>query len=112
MRLLLHSVLLRQGVTGRMPGNFDDSNGPLVENPPSDMAWYTLYFKSKEHDIFIAGDREDPFVLTIVREVERVNGVDYYQYRAIVFLETVRHVKMTCAASSNVLWVDRREMSK
>lgn len=27
-------------------------------------------------------------MLSIIREVERVNGVDYFQYRAIVFLET------------------------
>jgi hypothetical protein len=91
----------------------------LVENSENDMAWYRLYFQDKglilfyfilfltllffffflnlkhfiyylEHENFISTDNDgDPFVLSIIRELDRRSIGKFYQYRAIVWLKTV-----------------------
>lgn len=38
---------LDPGVVGRLEGYIQDLSQPLVEDPQSDMAWYSLYFANK-----------------------------------------------------------------
>ena len=83
-----------------------------MENAENDMAWYRLYFKDKglfflfrhcefaptgtdvtlfvEHENFICTDNDDdPFVLSIIRELDMRSSGKFMQYRAIVWLKTV-----------------------
>jgi len=71
----------------------------LVENSENDMAWYRQYFKDKEHETFIGSDNDnDPFVLSIIRELDKRSAGRFFQYRAIVWLKTVSKTPTTSSS--------------
>jgi len=56
----------------------DDLNTATVENPESENAWYRLYFVNREHQHFISDDRDDPFVMSVIREVDQQSFYQVY----------------------------------
>jgi len=54
------------------------------------QAWRDTFFVCVEHENFICTDNDDdPFVLSIIRELDMRSSGKFMQYRAIVWLKTV-----------------------